>query len=423
MDHHGSSLFDAAFVPKSPFVEAQLSFGKLLSDRPEDSGLRAVLRHFATDADVAADMTTRCRRNIMAMSAQIWHYFEVPFSSWPYRLLALVDERRRYEAAAVATEFWNDSLCNKDPWFSAKLMNIFDNAEQLRGDPCLLGSLQTWGKSAKLSNMHVERQLARMKKATQGKLPLAERLLSAGAVSEWVRTHVDRGGEDPRVLTKAQLSQSDAPLHSTRSRKTSMRGGLRPALHYMNGKMHEDALQGIRRAPAERRDRQRHLVAEYHEMAAIDQKIHEDAVAESRRAKRRCTGEAKETAELAARLDAAFCDYGLRLASKQSPVRLEVAENTIRQELGMDNAERLPGASAIWKAFKGQSVGALVCRRHRLLRYILFYCTSLLCQFRFRSLLGNSWRLDARLWFDVTLDSGRGLKSACCLSRCVCACS
>ncbi len=61
--------------------------------------------------------------------------------------------------------------------------------------------------------------------------------------------------------------------------------------------------------------------------------------------------------ELAARRDAAFCDYGLRLASKQSPVRLEVAENTIRQELGMDNAERLPGASAIWKAFRGKALG------------------------------------------------------------------
>eukprot|EP00969_Alexandrium_andersonii_P308173 13621483-Alexandrium_andersonii.AAC.1 len=126
----------------------------------------------------------------------------------------MVDPRHHADPSSVAQRFWNDHACNKDDWFSLKLMDIFQNSAELGSDACLKAALLNWGRCAKVTNMHVERMLSRLKRATPAKLPYAERLLAAGAVAEWLHRHAKAGGQNPRTTTRAQLLASGAPLRA-----------------------------------------------------------------------------------------------------------------------------------------------------------------------------------------------------------------
>jgi hypothetical protein len=80
--------------------------------------------------------------------------------------------------------------------------------------------------------MHVERLFSQVKKATPKKLPLAERVCAAGLLTQWMRPHLQAGGRDPRVTTRADLLADGVPLECEKLK--SNRGGLTAAMVYSN---------------------------------------------------------------------------------------------------------------------------------------------------------------------------------------------
>lgn len=234
-----------------------------MNGAPMQSSLKPVFHQYAYTDEIMDQLITDFRCDIVAISAQLWLHFELPFSTWPFVLLLLVDERHTEEPIAVARRFWSDHHCNKDPWFSSKLMHLFRTPEEMCSDECFLSALKAWGSTAKVTNMHVERILARMKKATPEKLPSVERMLAAGNVSEWLRRHMANQGADPRVHSRRQLVQAGTPLKCGVSQAQTMRGGLRPAIAYANKKLHEERERGTCFTAADRCNRQRELVTEF----------------------------------------------------------------------------------------------------------------------------------------------------------------
>ena len=199
--------------------------------------------------------------------------------------------------------------------------------------------------------MHLERMLARLKKSTPQKLPNAERLCAAGAVSEWVRTHVDAGGSDPRTTLRSELIRQGAPLQC--GRKLSARGGMRASIAWANDKLRKDKERGISRNQLARRVRQRELVRLFREQPNRVRRKYEKREADSKAAKKQRMKEVKESEERADQDARDFRGRSLGLASKDHPISIDVARRTVmscfdRQE----EADALPGSAAICKHFR-----------------------------------------------------------------------
>ena len=351
MDFHGSALFDIVFWRTSPFAEAQQSFGVTLATRIEEGRLKPLFHQYVS-CDVGKDqLTTRIREMTMAMSAQVWWWFELVFSSWPYMLLRMVDQRHLATPLAVAKEFWDDHFCNKDSWFSEKLMTLFRSAEEMASDPTLLVALNNWGRTAKVSNMHLERMLARMKKGTPQKAPMLERLLAAGTLGEWIRRHTKSwNGSDPRVVTRERLLQDGAPLRSARKRRaqSSTLGGLPAALIFANERAAEAKRAGVAEGHAPHVRSMRAYVAAYQGLSAEEKQPYIDAARNRRTTKKQRVKERAEQRASAAAIKPDFEQHGLGLSSESWPIRPEVAREVAVRELGLPEAA-LPGASQLWQ--------------------------------------------------------------------------
>ena len=89
----------------------------------------------------------------------------------------------------------------------------------------------SYGDNGKSCNMHIERDLSLIKSATPGKCPFVERFLSAGTLTQWLRSSIAQGGADPRVKSREQLLRLGVPLQC---RKTASKGGLVPSMIYSN---------------------------------------------------------------------------------------------------------------------------------------------------------------------------------------------
>jgi len=73
----------------------------------------------------------------------------------------------------------------------------FTSAEELLSDSTLLETIRTWCSKARSENMGVERLLAQIRKGVGGsKAPTAERVMTAGFMTQWLGEHFTCGGED-----------------------------------------------------------------------------------------------------------------------------------------------------------------------------------------------------------------------------------
>ena len=127
MDVQGSSLLDAVLPEASPFTVVQEAFGQMPSKVPGDGPLRSIFVHYGQDAEAFGELAMTLQQKVLAMTGQVWHDFEVLFSSWPFQLLAMVDERHGKNKYDVASAFWYDHPCNKDQDFSVKFMSLFQS--------------------------------------------------------------------------------------------------------------------------------------------------------------------------------------------------------------------------------------------------------------------------------------------------------
>ena len=89
-----------------------------------------------------------------------------------------------------------------------------ESADRLLQDAHFLRLVDTWAKqSFKFCNMSTERLLALIRKALSSDMPDAMRVASCGLLTQLLREHRAQERTDPRVLSRARLLASGAPLN------------------------------------------------------------------------------------------------------------------------------------------------------------------------------------------------------------------
>ena len=90
----------------------------------------------------------------------------------------------------------------------------------------------------KLSNMHIERLLARFKRNAPGKQPSIERVLGSGILSQWLHHHLSSGGRHPASLKQSDLIEEGVPLIAGNKQSVDGRKS-RPNMIYFAAKYKE----------------------------------------------------------------------------------------------------------------------------------------------------------------------------------------
>ena len=145
---------------------------------------------------------------------------------FPAKFAALVhpratdEDRDRILDQFFASEEQPIPECCMDGDFSAKVRARFATKAELLGDRTFMKALHVWAKSSRLTNMHLERMLAAMKRhissVAKGSSVTAERLVSVSQLGQVLGYHLEAGGRDPRTTTRAQLKKEGAPIKAAR---------------------------------------------------------------------------------------------------------------------------------------------------------------------------------------------------------------
>jgi hypothetical protein len=131
------------------------------------------------------------------MSSQVWLRLQRKYSDWPFKLPDLVDSRVSAAVRAeICEEFATLPPCELDPGFTAVLRDLVPVGRSI--DEYAHELLEALSKQCRMSNMHVERLFAAIKRASMGnpRKPTIERYCVAGSLSQRMSAFLSAGNED-----------------------------------------------------------------------------------------------------------------------------------------------------------------------------------------------------------------------------------
>lgn len=132
------------------------------------------------------------------------------------------------EREVLADRFWGEPDCCLDEFFALRLKNLCTSSRDLLDSPWHWDSLRLWARFTHLSNMHVERLLARMKCSSNDKRPPIQRLVCTALLTQWLHVHRSCTGAGPRSSqSRKTLPANCVPLRAQRRKQTSKRRGGR----------------------------------------------------------------------------------------------------------------------------------------------------------------------------------------------------
>lgn len=107
--------------------------------------------------------------------------------------------------------FDKPNACCRGEHFDQKMFSFFRGSKQaLKDSNAFKRLIKAFAQSHRLTNMDTERHLAGIRAACPD--GCAERIVSAGHLKRLVQTHLSRGREDPRFLSRSQLLKEDLPI-------------------------------------------------------------------------------------------------------------------------------------------------------------------------------------------------------------------
>jgi hypothetical protein len=231
----GSFALQNTVCESSPFVHVQRELADMAC-APNPPLLEALLWQFELEEANQRLATSLALESILAASALIWWRFELVLNSWPFSLLKLVTCTNSVDAVAITTAFFAEPLCCLDSMMSLKLRKLWGNAAEMAADDQFKDVLRAWGRHANLTNMHIERLLALIKKAGGSVRPFSlERLLADGFLTQFVSEHLSSGGLDPCVQTRSSMVQEGVPLDAEvlrAAKEAESRGGSQAWMCY-----------------------------------------------------------------------------------------------------------------------------------------------------------------------------------------------
>lgn len=167
-------------------------------------------------------------------SGQIWWRF-LYLEQYPFTLAQLVDPLNE-DPLRSAHHFWDTPRCCKTDSFCMKLHTLYGDAQRLADDEEFKWLLRNWSRQQKITNMHVERLFALIKKgvaSNEGKVQRTnvERFVAAGTLTQWMTEHGQSGGQDPRFSRRAALLKQGAPLRCSAKKAQNTDKACKCVLH------------------------------------------------------------------------------------------------------------------------------------------------------------------------------------------------
>lgn len=187
------------------------------------------------------------------------------YEDWPYTLARLSDVRStEKELQQIAQSLFDAPPCCLDATMSLKIRNMFGSPQELLDSVSFRSSLKLWAKQSRVCNMHVERIFALVRKSVPDKVPNLERLVSAGYLSQILRTHMQAGGRHPCSVARGDLVADDVPINAAASMPDRMESKRRGHLLWMTEKCHAARLRkGASLTAAEQADTRREAMREW----------------------------------------------------------------------------------------------------------------------------------------------------------------
>ena len=191
-------------------------------------------------------------RRMVSMVTQVHSRLLHPLQCWPYRLVTLVDREQEHfetESKRRFEEFINEPACCFDEHFTHKLWLHFEqHRNELEGNDMekfqalYVPTLSVWAHQTRLSNMAIERLLARSKKSVPDTCPNLERFLCSSFLAEWMRKHLQADGQDPRQApSKRKLKEEGVAIPAKKTRTASLTQGANGLFTYIRHHMPSSA--------------------------------------------------------------------------------------------------------------------------------------------------------------------------------------
>lgn len=226
----GGALLYRQVDAENPFLRCVRSLSSMLVQPPLHGPLKVVFSHWGVDGEDAAWLRAQFCKTVASMVAQIHIRFMVLFSSWPFPLTQVVDQRiAEADRRRVLQTFLGADDCCLDRHFSLKLRSLCSDLEEFLVDEAIMGGIRLWARHTPLANMVTERLLALMKASSPEKTPLVERLVGTSLLTQWLHAHMDASGKDPRRSeTRAELARQGVPLAAGAKKRRGKRACARP---------------------------------------------------------------------------------------------------------------------------------------------------------------------------------------------------
>ena len=223
----------------SPIPEARASLKTMLFSDLQAGVLDTVFWYYGYGPDILNEV----RLMICQMVALLTYKF-LDLETWPLQLLRMADVRHGQNRAwDAADDLYSARRCCLDASFSWKARQLFPDAAAMVADDEFQSMIRYFADVLLLDSMIVERLLALIKKSSPGKsnddLPLAERLVSQGFLTQRRQAHRQVLGKDAAFVTRKRLLEADAPLKcAPRVKSSSSRtsGFLEYRRHALTGR-------------------------------------------------------------------------------------------------------------------------------------------------------------------------------------------
>ena len=229
LDERGKGLYDLACEHLCPITACQQFLADYIrKGKQKGSPLLPIFREFS-DGSVVQDqkLLDRMREMSSDMGSQIFFRF-LPLQNLPNTLTdcvnpALSEDRQRNRMR----ETFKMKDCCRDKDCSEKLVAVYGNWETAYGNEALMNGLRTFAYLKRFMNMSSERLLALMRRSIGGSLgkETMEGICSKGFLCQLMAHHRQRGGEDPKTTSRAQLLEDGVPIRAAKPAKSPKQCG------------------------------------------------------------------------------------------------------------------------------------------------------------------------------------------------------
>lgn len=246
----------------------------------EDTELLTLWAHFQGSAVSYRRAQEVAFLAILAGYALLWWRFDQEFSQWPFQLVKLLGP----DAPKVAGRFFATPRCCLDRNFSCKVRARFASADAMLQCSDFVEGVRLWARTSHVTNMHIERLLALIKRAAGGRKPWPlERYMADGLLTQFISSHLAAGGRDPRVWTRSNLTDEGVVVEAEalRDRKAQeTRGGIPPWMAYAAARKH------TRSSGCAYKEWLKGAAIEFKALPAEEQRVFKDIAQASRRKRR-----------------------------------------------------------------------------------------------------------------------------------------